>query len=70
MDSSKYLGLLAVDVISVKSNVAEDVEVTEGVKIRFRSPKWEEFIKKVTAELQSFTLEEVRYVLEKDPGGT
>lgn len=63
MASSRYIGVLAVAVEAVKSDVADDVEVTEGIKIRFRSEKWKEFISRVLEELRSYRLEEVQEVL-------
>lgn len=68
MENSKYIGLLAVEVESVKSDVAADVEVTEGIKIKFRSAEWKDLIKKVIAELRSYTLEDVKAGLSVSQG--
>lgn len=59
MATNKYIGLLVVEVEAVKSDVADDVEVTEGLKLKFRSSEWKEHIKKVLEELRSYTLEDV-----------
>ncbi|NPV93035.1 MAG: hypothetical protein HPY50_19890 [Firmicutes bacterium] len=59
MESSRYVGIIAVFIESVKSNVADDVEVKKGIKVEFRSPQWEELIRKVLAELRGCTREQV-----------
>lgn len=60
MESNKYIGIIVVEIEAVKSDVAVDVEVSEGIKIKFRSPKWKNFINRVLKELQSYTLDEVK----------
>lgn len=60
MKSSKFIGILVVDVEFVKSDVAVDVEVTEGIKLKVRSPEWKEFLANVFSELRSYTLDDVR----------
>ncbi|NLK51199.1 MAG: pyridoxamine 5'-phosphate oxidase family protein [Syntrophomonadaceae bacterium] len=60
MESSKYLGILVVEIEAVKSDVAVDVEVSEGIKIKYRSPKWEDFINRVLKELRRYTLNDIR----------
>jgi len=60
MTCSDYIGILVVNIEAVKSDVAVDVEVTEGIKISYRSPKWEAFIEGVLAELRSYTLTDIQ----------
>jgi hypothetical protein len=59
MESSKYLGILVVEIEAVKSDVAVDVEVSEGIKYTYRSQKWEDFITSVLKELRSYTLKDI-----------
>ncbi len=56
MENSKYIGVLCLNIKNVKSNVADDVEVKEGIKIVFRSQRWKEYISKILSELRSYTL--------------
>ncbi len=56
MENSKYIGILCLDIKTVKSNVADDVEVKQGIKIVFRSERWKEYISKILDELRSCTL--------------
>lgn len=56
MEASEYMGVLAVSIEGVKSDVAVDAEVTEGIKIQFRSAKWKDFFDRVLSELQSLTV--------------
>ncbi|NPV92881.1 MAG: pyridoxamine 5'-phosphate oxidase family protein [Firmicutes bacterium] len=53
MEASEHMGVLVVDIDGVKSDVAVDAEVTEGIKIQFRSEKWQRFFEGVLKELQS-----------------
>ncbi len=53
MENSKYIGILYLHIRSVKSNVADDVEVKEGIKIAFRSERWKEYISRILDELRS-----------------
>ena len=55
MENSKYIGILRLDIKNVKSNVADDVEVKEGLKIVFRSQRWKEYITKILTELRTYT---------------
>lgn len=59
MESNQYLGILVIEVEAVKSDVAVDVEVSEGVKYKFRSQKWEDLINAVLKELRAYTLEDI-----------
>ena len=54
MENSKYIGILCLELKNVKSNVADDVEVKEGIKLAFRSRGWKEFIGRILAELRSY----------------
>jgi flavin reductase (DIM6/NTAB) family NADH-FMN oxidoreductase RutF len=56
MDASEHMGVLVVDIDGVKSDTAVDAEVTEGIKIQFRSDKWKNFFDRVLNELQNCSL--------------
>lgn len=60
METSKYLGILVVEVEAVKSDVAIDVEVTDGIQYTYRSQKWEDFVNRVLDELWGYTLADVK----------
>ncbi len=59
MESNKYLAVIAVEIEAVKSDVAVDVEVSEGIKYTYRSQKWEDMINAVLAELRAYSAEDV-----------
>ena len=59
MKKSKNMGILLLQCRSVKSDVAIDVEVKEGIKTPFRSPRWEEFVTNLLNELRSYTIEDI-----------
>jgi hypothetical protein len=54
MENSKYIGILCLEIKNVKSNVADDVEVKEGLKLAFRSQRWKDFVDRILAELRSY----------------
>ncbi|MBC7074705.1 MAG: pyridoxamine 5'-phosphate oxidase family protein [Syntrophomonadaceae bacterium] len=59
MQNSEHMGILLLEINTVKSDVACDVEVKEGIQITFRSPRWKEFAVKLLGELRSYSLEDV-----------
>jgi hypothetical protein len=59
MENSKHMGILLLRCRSVKSDVAVDVKVKEGMKTPWRSDYWKEFVIKLLAELRSYTLEDI-----------
>ncbi|QGT99453.1 hypothetical protein SYNTR_0860 [Candidatus Syntrophocurvum alkaliphilum] len=64
MESSKHMGILLLVCKSVKSNVAVDVEVQEGIKLKLRSPEWESFVEKLLEELRSFNYDKVKNLIK------
>jgi hypothetical protein len=54
MENSKYIGILCLEIKNLKSNVADDVEVKEGLKLAFRSQRWKDFVDRILAELRSY----------------
>ncbi len=54
MENSKYIGILCLEIKSVKKNLADDVEVKEGIKLEYRSQPWKEYIGRILAELRSY----------------
>lgn len=56
MEASEHMGVLVVNIDGVKSDVAVDAEVTEGIKIQFRSEKWKNFFERVLKELQNCSI--------------
>lgn len=65
MESNKYLGIIVVEIEAVKSDVAVDVEVSEGIKYVYRAKAWEDMINGVLAELRAYTAEDVTTFLAR-----
>jgi hypothetical protein len=55
MENSKYMGILYLELQNVRSNVAQDVEIKEGLELVFRSQRWREYIGWILGELHSYT---------------
>ena len=64
MENSRHMGILWVKIKSVKSDVADDVEVSEGIKTEFRSPQWQEFVINLLKELRTYTIEDLTQVTD------
>jgi len=57
MDNSEYIGIIFLKIKTVKNDTADDVEVKEGIKIKFRTTRGKEYMSKILDELRSYSLE-------------